>query len=226
MYVQFLHTYQHHPALGNCRKKYMTSKASIRRLYRYDSSQWFFFCWGNSWRSFCVWIWRWPFPFCDDLSPKARMQPMAFPLEFFWFLHLFDIRLTQGWNMSQVTLGAGAAKRSARSWPMDMFYRLVMQMEESQNLLGIPCHVTFQIAKLQSLSPASINHSSLEQQHTPEYKILCQGIGKPTARVVYLVSLQRFSPYSCSPRLNATAANLGSQHILLVDARHVNTRGQ
>ena len=56
-------------------------------------------------------------------SLKARMQPMAFLRffgSFFWFFHLFKIRKKKhGWNMSQVTLGAGAAKRSARSWPMD-----------------------------------------------------------------------------------------------------------
>lgn len=48
-----------------------------------------------------------------------------------------------------------------------------MQQEGLQNLLD-PCHV-FQIAKLQSLSPASINHSSLEQQHTPD-QILWLGL--------------------------------------------------
>lgn len=51
------------------------------------------------------------------------MQPMAvfaFPWELFLVLSpLQDKKKTHGWNMSQVTLGAGAAKRSARSWPMD-----------------------------------------------------------------------------------------------------------
>lgn len=84
MHVSLLTLYQHHPALGNCRKKYMTSKASIRRLV----SRKF---WRSFWSDF--WIWR---IFLDDLFPKGqKCNPwrfLRFLGSFFWFFHLFKIR--------------------------------------------------------------------------------------------------------------------------------------
>lgn len=151
------------------------------------------------------------------------MAFFAFPWEFFLVLSpLQDKKNPHGWNMSQVTLGAGAAKRSARSWPMDAIGTGDAKGRVAESPWS-PCYPMSRLSNCQvAKSVSSFNKPLQSWTAAHSWPNLMAWLGKLT-RVVTVVSLQRCSPYSSSPRLNATAANLGSQSILLVDARHINT---